>query len=226
MNDQSTARMGSDGNRRAEILDAALEEFARKGYQGATIKSIAAAARISSPALLYFYFRDKDALLEAVLDRHLPVLRAIHHPADLYERPPAEVLTLLGRAYLAMGHNPVARRLMRVIAGEALRRPDAADAFVRRGPLRVLRFLGEYLDRQVERGRIRPHDTRMSARAFIGMLIPQLVAAVAAPALAEDAPDDDAHLEACVRIFLRGLAPDPVASGAAHADRGADGEVV
>lgn len=53
---------------RADILDAAQARFARQGFDGTTIKDIAADAGVNS-ALLYYYFRDKERLYQAVLDR-------------------------------------------------------------------------------------------------------------------------------------------------------------
>lgn len=55
-------------DRRDSILDAATKEFARTGYQGATIARIAAAAGCSEPNL-YKHFSDKRDLLFACL-RH------------------------------------------------------------------------------------------------------------------------------------------------------------
>lgn len=50
----------------AAILNAAAEVFASQGYAGATIKEIAAKARVNS-ALLYYYYGDKEGLYRAVL---------------------------------------------------------------------------------------------------------------------------------------------------------------
>src|ERR1039458_8186520 len=52
---------------RGAILQAALVEFAQEGIAGARMDAIAAAARVNK-ALLYYYFRDKEALYDAVLD--------------------------------------------------------------------------------------------------------------------------------------------------------------
>jgi TetR/AcrR family transcriptional regulator len=52
------------------ILDAALAEFARYGLAGSRIDRIAAAAGLSKPNLLY-YFRTKELLYRAVLERTL-----------------------------------------------------------------------------------------------------------------------------------------------------------
>ncbi len=66
----NTTRRGSrrqpEASREA-ILQAALVEFAQEGIAGARMDAIAAAAGVNK-ALLYYYFRDKEALYGAVLD--------------------------------------------------------------------------------------------------------------------------------------------------------------
>lgn len=198
--------MSEESDRRRAILDAAFEEFASKGFRGATIKSIASAARLQSPALLYWYFpQGKEELLQRVLERHAPIIQAVLDPDALLERPPEEVLVHLGRTYLATVQRPPVQRLVRLIAQEALRRPEVADMIGGRLLTRVLDFLKAYLAHQIERGRLRPHDVRASARAFMGMLVPQALTHVALPALRADGLTDDEHLRTVVEIFLHGL---------------------
>lgn len=55
---------------RAQILDAALEIFSRHGFRGSTVDEIAARAGLSKANLLYYYRRKQD-LYEAVLERTL-----------------------------------------------------------------------------------------------------------------------------------------------------------
>ena len=152
--------------RERQILDAASDEFAAYGFRGATIKGIARRARLASQALIYWYFPNKEALFEAVLGR-LPILQAVLDPAPLLERPPEEVLPTLARAYLATAERPGAQRILRLIAPEVVRRPEVADAVAGRLIGKVLDFVKAYLARQVELGRLRPHDVRASARAFM-----------------------------------------------------------
>jgi TetR/AcrR family transcriptional regulator len=115
------------------------------------------------------------------------------------------VLLRLARAYLATVEQPGAVRLIRLLAPEVIRRPEVADLLVRQGLNRILTFLRDYLAHQIELGRLRPHDTRSSARAFIGMIIPQVATKVILPTLAEDGLTDDEHVATIVGIFLRGL---------------------
>jgi TetR/AcrR family transcriptional regulator len=199
---------GDGQDRQSQILDAAFEEFATQGFRGATIKRIAQRAKLASQALIYWYFPTKEALFQAVLGRHLPITQAIGDPAALLERPPEEVLPLLARAYLAMADRPAALRLVRLFAPEALRRPDVADLLGGRVIGKVLAFIETYMARQVELGRLRPHDARVSARAFVGMTLPQLGGKLFLPALRAENLTDDAYVEAIVMIFLRGLRPE------------------
>ena len=193
-------------DRRGQILEAAFEEFAAKGFKGATIKSIAGAAGLQSPALIYWYFPDKEALFREVLGSRIPVVRAVADPTDLMDLPPEELLPRIGRAYFAFEKFDV--QTLQLIVGEAVRRPEVAEMFVKSGPGRVLDFLKVYLEHQIELGRLRPHDVRSSARAFMGMLIPQLAGRMFLPALAEDGLTDEEHLENAVNIFLSGLRPE------------------
>src|SRR4051794_6170422 len=56
-------------DRRSAILDAALEVFSRRGYNGASIDDIAQAAGISK-ALIYEHFPSKKDLHVSLLERH------------------------------------------------------------------------------------------------------------------------------------------------------------
>ncbi|BBL80990.1 hypothetical protein RxyAA322_28440 [Rubrobacter xylanophilus] len=200
--------MGEERDRRDQILEAAFEEFSAKGFRGATIKSIAEAAGLQSPALIYWYFPDKEALFREVLGSRIPVLRAVRDPARLLERPPEEVLPLIARRYLSTFDNPAAQRMARLLVGEAMRRPEIAEIFGNAVIKRMLGFLKSYMAHQVELGRLRPHDVRSSARAFIGMLLPQVGGKVFFPAIREDGLTDEEHLRNVVGIFLEGLRPE------------------
>ena len=197
--------MAEELDRRAQILDAAFEEFSAKGFKGATIKSIAEAAELQSPALIYWYFPDKEALFREVLGTKIPVVRAVTEPGRLMDLPPEEVLPNIARRYLSTFDNPAAQRMARLMVGEAMRRPEIAEIFGSAVIRRVLGFLKSYMARQIELGRLRPHDVRSSARAFIGMLIPQAGGKLFFPAIREDGLTDEDHVENATRIFLEGL---------------------
>ncbi len=200
--------MAEEVDRRAQILEAAFEEFSAKGFKGATIKSIARVAGLQSPALIYWYFPDKEALFREVLGTRVPVLRAVRDPAGLLDRPPEEVLPMIARRYLSTFDNPAAQRMVRLLVGEVMRRPEIAEILGNAVIKRVIGFLKSYMARQIELGRLRPHDVRSSARAFMGMLLPQAGGKLFLPVLREDGLSDEEHVENVVKIFMEGLGPE------------------
>jgi AcrR family transcriptional regulator len=53
---------------RAAILDAALQMFSRQGFRGTSIRDVAARAGVSTGSV-YHHFRDKEALLNTLLEQ-------------------------------------------------------------------------------------------------------------------------------------------------------------
>ena len=66
-----------------KILDAALRMYSEKGYSTATIADIAEAAGLGK-GTLYLYFKNKEALAEAMVDSHFTLLA---ERAQLREAP-------------------------------------------------------------------------------------------------------------------------------------------
>lgn len=55
---------------RNDILDAAMRVFVEKGYHATTVSNVAEAASLAK-GTLYIYFKSKDAMTTAIVDRHL-----------------------------------------------------------------------------------------------------------------------------------------------------------
>ncbi|MGA7078337.1 MAG: TetR/AcrR family transcriptional regulator [Terriglobales bacterium] len=99
-------------------MRAAVAEFAENGIAGARTDAIARAARVNK-ALLYYYFKDKDALYEAVLDHVFSGLRARVMPVLDSQLPPRQkMLEYLGTYFDYIAANP---RFPRVVQGEWVR---------------------------------------------------------------------------------------------------------
>ena len=79
---------------RQNIIDAATEEFASLGLGGARIDSIAARAGLNK-RLLYYYFGNKEALFQAVLERAYEKIRTAERALQLDEIDPVEAIRRL-----------------------------------------------------------------------------------------------------------------------------------
>jgi AcrR family transcriptional regulator len=73
-----TGRRPGNQDTREAILTAAREAFAERGFDGASIRSIAAGAGVD-PALVHHYFGNKDQLFLAAIDAPI-------NPAELLDR--------------------------------------------------------------------------------------------------------------------------------------------
>jgi AcrR family transcriptional regulator len=115
-------RAGGSGTREA-ILAAAREQFANKGYDGASLRAIAAAAGVDTGLIRHFY-GSKDDLFAATL--HIPeeipqrVLAALAgDPESLGER--------MTDAYLRLWEDPATAEPILAIARSAIASNKAAD---------------------------------------------------------------------------------------------------
>ena len=110
-----TIRLGTRGKpeeSRAAILKAAVAEFAREGVAGARTDAIARSARVNK-ALLYYYFKDKEALYRAVLGEVFSGVRDAIHRALSQQLPPRERLTAYVRAHFDyIASNPLYPRIV------------------------------------------------------------------------------------------------------------------
>jgi TetR/AcrR family transcriptional regulator len=127
-----SSRFGTRGRpeeSRAAILKAAVGEFAEHGVAGARTDAIARAAHVNK-ALLYYYFKDKDALYEAVLEHVFRGLRERVVPVLESGLPPREkILEYLGVYFDYIAANP---RFPRVVQAEWTRSPKKQTARMER----------------------------------------------------------------------------------------------
>lgn len=153
--------------RRRQILDTALALFAQRGFASTSIKDLAEAMDVA-PGLVYHYFRSKDELLLAVAEEQnfVPGLRRILAiPPD---RPAVEVLSEIAGGFSRFLSEKEA--LLRLVIREAAINPRLAA--VRQ---RIIQEGGEllagYLAARIRAGELRPHDTRVTARAFFFTIV-------------------------------------------------------
>ena len=112
MHSVQKSRSGTRGRpeeSRASILQAAVREFAREGVAGARTDAIVRSAGVNK-ALLYYYFKDKEALYDAVLDEVFSGVSHAIRGALSQPLPPRERLKAYVRAhfdYIA-AHPPAA----------------------------------------------------------------------------------------------------------------------
>jgi len=76
---------------RARIVEAAIEEFAARGFKGASMDAIAARTH-TTRALINYYFGSKEKLYIAVLEQVYGEIRDAEAELDLDHLPPVEAI--------------------------------------------------------------------------------------------------------------------------------------
>jgi AcrR family transcriptional regulator len=130
-----TGRRPGDADTRGRILAAARLLFAQRGFDGTTIRGVAAAAGVD-PALVHHYFGSKQRLFVTAMEIPVDFAAAV---ASVLSGPPDEVGERLVRLVLRLWEAPSMRGLML-----GLVRSAASDE-VAAGMLRQLLAEGPFL---------------------------------------------------------------------------------
>lgn len=147
--------MAAPAPSRARILAVAREEFASRGFNAARLQDIAERAGLTHPTLLY-HFGSKEGLYSAVIGEAVDDWAATTHrvrSTGLHGFDQVEALIVAGLEFFA-GHLDFVVIVRREAIEGAGRLEEAIAAHMRP-------FLDDavaFLKREVEAGRLRPHD--------------------------------------------------------------------
>jgi TetR/AcrR family transcriptional regulator len=168
-------RLGSRGQpeeSRAAILDAAAQEFAEHGIDGARTDAIAREARVNK-ALLYYYFNDKETLYGAVLDVAFSGLKEKAFRALDSAAPPREkILNYVGAYFDFIASNQLYPRLMQ---GEMMRAREGEsqhiDKIIRNHIQPIFARVSEVLREGIARGEFREVNPAHFVPSMVAMIV-------------------------------------------------------
>jgi len=194
----------SSTERRAAIVETAVELFAAKGFRGTTTRELATAVGVSEP-VLYQHFKAKSDLYAALLESKCEAGPANAH-AELAPFIEAEddrgFFTHLGLGILAWHLDDP--RFCRLLMFSSLERHELSDLFFQNHVLPFYNVVVGYISLRMEKGAFRRMDPLVAARAFTGMFAHLgTIHSIYCP----QAPEVDRHTVAgqLVDIFLRGI---------------------
>lgn len=194
---------GQGPSRRGEILAAAKRLFVEVGYEGATMRRIAAAVGVSSTAL-YVYFPDKEAILlaiaEAMFEDLLAALAASQDPA----LPPLARFRAGLRCYIAFGRSrPDEYRLTFLAKLIAAPAPGPARCRIEAGD-QSFAILARSVAELMAAGTFRPGDPMLVTEAIWACL--HGVTALVIDKADHLESDPDALVDMVIELATRGAA--------------------
>ncbi len=154
--------------RRDQILRAALECFAARGFKGTTTREVAARVGITEAAL-YRHFPSKEALYAAIVDAKMampPPMQRVQAAAAAGDD--RAVFSGLADAMLAGAESDPS--FIRILLYTALEGHALAQPFFETRVRSLREFLAGYIARRTREGAFRALDPVLGARAFLGMV--------------------------------------------------------
>jgi AcrR family transcriptional regulator len=199
-------RVGTDDDRRRQLLDTAERVFLDGGYHATTMDQIARGAGMSKRTL-YQVFASKAELFGALLsDRFLPLTVA----AEDDDRPLAASLGDLLRRMAEFCLAPRQVALLRLMIAEAPLSRDMADALAKLGLGRGNGVLERWLARRVERGTLKLQSVPEAANALYFMAVGEaLLHALLRLGEVPGPAEMGARIDAAVRMFMRDASAAP-----------------
>jgi AcrR family transcriptional regulator len=191
--------------RPGEIVDAALEVFAEKGFATAKLDDIARKAGISK-ATLYLYFDTKEEIFRAVARAAVAsLLEALGSQAEGTDPPFAELVPqLLSRAAHMMEGGRVPA-IARMVIGESRNFPDLARIWHDDVVASVVRIVTGIIARAQARGEVAPGNPRLHAFSLMGPMVMAMLFREVFGGVAANPLDLQALANQHARTALRGL---------------------
>ncbi|MGO4571537.1 TetR/AcrR family transcriptional regulator [Microvirga sp. 2TAF3] len=164
----SSVEDGAESAKRRQILEGARQVFLAEGFDGASMGAIAKEAGVSK-GTLYVYFNSKEALFEALTVEEKQGLAEVLFRLDADDPDVRGVLTRLGTSYLSHMGDPEHISSVRMVIGAAEKFPRIGQVFYEAGPCQGIARIKNYLDRQVEAGRLDIADTSIAAQHLLDL---------------------------------------------------------
>ena len=196
--------------RRAEVLNAALAVFAKKGYHGTSISDIIDRAGIAR-GTFYLYFRNKRAIFEELLSSFLGRIGEAVHRVTLEEGAPPPDVQIRDNVTRVFDVLLTEADFTRLLLRQAMGQDPEFDKYLSAFYDRILDLIQGALELGQQLGLVRPCNTRIAASCLLGSIKEVTAQILRRP---EDWQDKrDLLVDEVLRFALQGLF---LSSGDAH----------
>jgi TetR/AcrR family transcriptional repressor of mexJK operon len=148
------------------ILDAAHALFLERGVPATTMNAVAERASVSKMTV-YANFRDKPALLSAVFNRRIKLMRVFDLAVGPDLNSSVERLVELGEKVASTAGQPEVIRMIRLMTECADEHPRLAAAFYNAGRGALLKQITAFLKALTKRGFLSIEDPELAAEQLV-----------------------------------------------------------
>ena len=155
--------------RRTQIVKVAMRLFSMRGFKGTTTREIAERAKISE-ATIFKHFAKKEHLYSAIIDMQCNDREGQSLLIKRLEGKDGREAFMAIALFLLQTHQKDPT-FMKLLMFSALEGHKLSDIFIKTRGLETLDYLAGYIAKLVKDGTFKKMDTRLAARAFLGMIV-------------------------------------------------------
>lgn len=198
---------------RDRILQAALEEFASKGFEGTTTAAVARSAGVTQP-LVHYHFESKDELWRMALGRVIEHLATNFGGVrnELSDLSAVDQLKVIVRrlVYFSASHP----ELGRILAYEGATGGERLDWLLEQQAVAQAQILGELIQASIDSGQMKPLPAAHVATCVGAMSAYLFVVRATMRDLygidVEDPRVVECHADTVVELFFNGVLVTPI----------------
>ncbi len=199
-------------DRPGEIVAAALEVFAERGFAATNLDEVARRAGVTK-GTIYLYFKSKEALFQAVVrETIIPNIARAEQDVAAFQGSAADLLSQMLHTYWRVMGETKLSAIPKLVISEATSFPELARFYHTEVVSRAYRLVAGVLERGIARGEFRRVDVSAATRLAVAPIVLALVnkhSVYSCVPEAGKAFDACQYLETHVDLFLRGLRKQP-----------------
>lgn len=149
------------------ILKVAGKSFAESGYHGVSLQEIAEDAGVSK-SLIFYYFKDKKSLYEALIKRSVElILLHLKEALQLKKDPPEKISAFIQNYFELLLHE---ENLIRLLARETSNPESPLATYVINQSRKMIDILTSIIEEGIKKKFFRKVNARLAAISLFGML--------------------------------------------------------
>ena len=188
-----------------EIIQAALEVFADRGFAATKLEDVARKAGVTK-GTIYLYFENKDALFKALIrETIVPVIAQGEALAQSFTGSARDLFEKLVREYWRLVGETALVNIPKLMMAEAGNFPQLARFYYEEVVTRGHRLMAGVLERGIKAGEFRPVNVMVAAKLAMSPLMHAVVARKAFSACMPEGFDVAKYLDTHIDLYLHGI---------------------
>ncbi len=188
-----------------EIISAALEVFADRGFAATKLEDVARRAGVTK-GTIYLYFENKEALFKALIRQTIvPVLAQGEELAKSFTGSARELFERLVREYWRLVGETSLVGIPKLMMAEANNFPELARFYYEEVVTRGHRLMAGVLERGIRAGEFRPVNVAVATKLAMAPVMHAVIARKAFSACMPEGFDVGKYLDTHIDLYLHGI---------------------